>query len=237
MVAPQAHNLVKDIQSGGQGSSPNNLIDLNGKLIFTANNLTNGNEVWVSDGTENGTVLLKDILNGSGDSNPKEFILYKNNILFISDNQVNGCELWTSDGNSNTNMLIDLNPGNLSGQNSSIINRLVIDSTLYFSANDGNLGFELWKLDLTYLSTFEISTFQNLFFFPNPTNGKITMNLPRQFSKIKLNVENIIGQQLDSKVFLNAQIIDYDLKLPEGIYLISLIEEEKIISTFKIIKH
>ena len=47
--------LVKDINVREQGSSPANSINMNGTLFFTAYDVTNGTELWKSDGTAAGT--------------------------------------------------------------------------------------------------------------------------------------------------------------------------------------
>ena len=39
-------------------------------LYFRANDGTNGGELWKSDGTASGTMMVKDINNGSGSSYP-----------------------------------------------------------------------------------------------------------------------------------------------------------------------
>ncbi|HUR17947.1 MAG TPA: Ig-like domain-containing protein, partial [Acidimicrobiales bacterium] len=66
--------LVKDINPGTASSNPDNLRALGNTLFFTATNgsLTgaNGTELWKSDGTAEGTVLVKDIFSGPGSSNP-----------------------------------------------------------------------------------------------------------------------------------------------------------------------
>ena len=47
-------------------SSPADLTDVNGTLFFRADDGTNGSELWKSDGTLAGTVLVKDIDPGGG---------------------------------------------------------------------------------------------------------------------------------------------------------------------------
>ena len=62
-------DLVRDINPGSGGSFPNFLTDAGGTLFFSAFHPTSGGELWKSDGTEAGTVLVKDI-NPSGTSSP-----------------------------------------------------------------------------------------------------------------------------------------------------------------------
>ncbi|MBZ0335628.1 hyalin [Marinobacter sp. AL4B] len=77
----QGTELVKDINDTGvdEGSEPFPLTfmyqvapavngDLGSKYLFVANNGSDGYEPWVSDGSEDGTVILKDISAGSGSS-------------------------------------------------------------------------------------------------------------------------------------------------------------------------
>lgn len=52
--------LVKDINPTGYGS-PENFIEYNGLLYFSATNGVDGDELWESDGTEAGTYMVKDI--------------------------------------------------------------------------------------------------------------------------------------------------------------------------------
>ena len=62
--------LVKDIRTGsGSGyysnsSSPSDLTAVGSTLYFSANDGTNGRELWKSDGTASGTQLVKDIRTG-----------------------------------------------------------------------------------------------------------------------------------------------------------------------------
>ena len=53
--------LVKDIFPGPDSSFPTDLTNVNGTLYFAANEGYNGDELWKSDGTAAGTVMVKDI--------------------------------------------------------------------------------------------------------------------------------------------------------------------------------
>ena len=52
---------IKDIDPVGGGSSPRELTAVNGTLFFSADDGVHGEELWKSDGTAEGTVLVKDI--------------------------------------------------------------------------------------------------------------------------------------------------------------------------------
>ena len=46
------------------------------RLYFAAFDSTNGSELWKTDGTEPGTVMIKNINPGAGDSFPAEFTVF-----------------------------------------------------------------------------------------------------------------------------------------------------------------
>jgi len=115
------------------------------KLIFAANNGTNGLELWISDGTNAGTFMVKDI-NTSGDSNPQQFCVMNGKVYFQATN-ASGTELWMTDGtNAGTVIVKDINAG---AGSSSPLNLTAVGNTLYFRATDGSTGNELWKSDGT----------------------------------------------------------------------------------------
>ncbi|MCC6411121.1 MAG: T9SS type A sorting domain-containing protein [Saprospiraceae bacterium] len=93
--------LVKDINPGiGNGLSDfkEALIPFQGKLFFRADDGVNGEELWVSDGTTSGTMMLKDINAGSGSSAPDFFTVLNNKLFFMADDGAAGNELWVTDG-------------------------------------------------------------------------------------------------------------------------------------------
>ena len=62
--------LVKDISDGMYHSNPGDFHILNDKMIFTAQNAEHGRELWITDGTTEGTHVLKDIKTGNEGSSP-----------------------------------------------------------------------------------------------------------------------------------------------------------------------
>lgn len=138
--------LVHDIFPGSAGSFPSELIELNGRLIFQAEDETGGRELWSSDGTSEGTVLLKDIHPVLG-SHPSELIRIGGTVFFHADDGTHGRELWKTDGTSaGTVMVKDIAPGPESSSPASFINA---GGSLIFRARDGTSGIELWKSDGT----------------------------------------------------------------------------------------
>ena len=81
-------------------------------LYFRANDGTNGQELWKSDGTASGTVVVKDIYSGSGGSDPSHLTAVGNTLYFVAYDTTNGRELWKSDGTANGTMMVkDINNG------------------------------------------------------------------------------------------------------------------------------
>ena len=105
--------LVKDIRPGGYSSSPGSLTALGNTLYFSANDGVNGTELWKSDGTAAGTVLVKDIFPSvSWSSSPRYLTAVGNTLFFSANDGVNGEELWRSDGTAAGTVLVkDIFPG------------------------------------------------------------------------------------------------------------------------------
>ncbi len=158
--------LVKDIYTGtsyqsGYGyapnsSSPQELIEVDGKLLFIANDGVHGEELWKSDGTSGGTALLKDIETGSAGylSNYPGFTELDGTLFFSANDGVYGKELWKSDGTEAGTVLVkDIDTGidTYDGQpnNSFPFHMGTVDGVLYFSAYTDTYGRELWKSDGT----------------------------------------------------------------------------------------
>lgn len=134
-----------------EGINPSQFVESNGTVYFSGRDAENGGELWKTDGTVDGTVMVKDIFPGPTGSLARNFVPFGDGILFQASGE-NGFELFVSDGTSaGTYELRDINPGTSS---SSIRNLTrVNDSTVVFSATDGTGGHELWRTDGTSSGT------------------------------------------------------------------------------------
>lgn len=153
--------LLKTINTTAS-AAPQNLTTIGDKVYFSAIGTGDTRQLWVTDGTENGTVKLKTI-NPTANSNPTNFTSYNGKIYFTADDGINGTEIWVTDGTENgTTLLKDINTSG----NAAPANLYVHKGILYFSANDGTSGIELWQTDGT-----GANTKLTLDIFPGSTNS------------------------------------------------------------------
>ncbi len=161
--------LVSDINGSGD-SNPALMRNVNGTIFFSANDGTNGEALWISDGTDAGTTLVKDIRTGGNGApaNITRLLEVGNSVFFRANDDTSGKEPWFSDGTeSGTNRILDINPG----AGSSIPNNYInFNGTVYFLATDGTNGAELWTSDGTPSGTSMVSDI-------NPSGNSNPQNL------------------------------------------------------------
>jgi trimeric autotransporter adhesin len=171
--------IVKDIVLGPGSSGAEDFVSTGPKeTFFRAWDKKHGEELWKTDGTTRGTVLVKDINLDSppgercqqgvcgipkGWSHPDSMVAMGKSVYFAADDGKHGVELWKSDGTAKgTTLVKDINTtqGNSNPNDDSAINEsaeveklYVSGKTLYFRANDGKHGVELWKSDGTERGT------------------------------------------------------------------------------------
>ena len=128
---------------------PKHLISDGSVTYFSAGDGINGRELWITDGTPEGTKMVKNI-NPGGDSNPSSLTLVSSVLYFSADDGIHGRELWKSDGTEvGTQMIADINRNG----DSSPEQIIEFNSNVYFTVNYPTIGeFEptttgqLWKL-------------------------------------------------------------------------------------------
>lgn len=183
--------LVKDIRPGASGSRPMysaQLMASGNTIYFTADDGVHGDALWKSDGTEAGTVLFKEmyipefgvsllevddiiyfVARGAGlwksdgteagtvfitGGNFFGLTVMGNTLYFAADADGYGYELWKSDGSPEGTVRVkDINPDGSSLPSRSNFALKVMGNMLYFDAEDGTHGRELWQSDGTEAGT------------------------------------------------------------------------------------
>ncbi|MEZ4805087.1 MAG: T9SS type A sorting domain-containing protein [Bacteroidia bacterium] len=144
--------LWKDINPGTASSNPSNFALFNGNLHFSANNGSNGNELWLTNGTSS-TYMLADINSGSSDSDPAFFVPFAGQLYFAATNGSNGRELFRVNNLGNVTLVKDIVSGSSSSNPEELI---VFNNKLYFTASDANGDRELYVSDGTNNGTVRV---------------------------------------------------------------------------------
>lgn len=149
--------LVKELNSI---DSPT---EINGLLYFWAydigaavGNTQYGQELWRSDGTAAGTYMVKDIRTGSGNgaSGGSKLVGINDKIVFGASDGTTGIELWASDGTeAGTVLLQDMRSGAQGSLGNYFTASDPYNGYIYFGANNGIIGQELWTTDGTSSGT------------------------------------------------------------------------------------
>jgi ELWxxDGT repeat protein len=117
------------------------------KFYYNGDNGTDGDELFVSDGTADGTFMLKDI-NPDGDADPEQFTEWNGELYFIAE-VATGMQLWKTDGTeAGTVMVAEPNVGD----DADMDHLKLYNDKLYFAATDGTNGVEVWTYDGTTAS-------------------------------------------------------------------------------------
>ena len=122
-------------------SSPGDLVSFAGKIFFSANDGTNGQELWRTDGapdaTHVGTELVCDIDTGAGESSsPSNLIVYGDHLYFQATN--GDSEMYRTNGEINGCEEVDINPTGSGGFSEA----RVVGDQLWFRATNGTDGIE-----------------------------------------------------------------------------------------------
>ena len=159
----------RKLQTVWSGEMPREVTTARDKVLFTGYREREGTEPWRSDGTRAGTRLIREIHPGRqsakcvpgtdcpafpAGSDPQSFVTIGRTTYFAANHPTSGRELWRTNGaRAGTRLVRDIWPGDgssLLGYTESLVD---FDGQLFFTADDGRHGLELWRTDGTRAGT------------------------------------------------------------------------------------
>jgi len=146
--------LVKDIHASFNSSAvadPGLLVSANGVLYYAATHRFTGRELYKSDGTPVGTVLVKDLAPGVAGADPGNLTAGNGVVYFTATDGKSGRELYKSNGTPGGTLRVK--DVTLGANGTTFGSFLHANGVLYFTADDGVHGLELWKSDGTEAGT------------------------------------------------------------------------------------
>ncbi|MBB6612674.1 T9SS type A sorting domain-containing protein [Pontibacter sp. Tf4] len=158
-TGPQTTALLADINPGTASSGPHQFVRFRDKLYFIALQQETGRELWATDGTTSGTVLLSDYSRDSRSQSPDLLTNHADqNLYYVIYNDVYRCFLMKTDGTTTTTVKdIGVNKYN-SPFTITAIN--AAGSNLFFTT-EGD-GTDLWVSNGTDAGTFKLKDFCNI---------------------------------------------------------------------------
>jgi ELWxxDGT repeat protein len=134
-------------------SEPSGLTVFDDRLFFAASDGERGWELWAYDAATGEAVLAADVNAGGlrsseGNSFPSDLTVYDGRLFFaaVGDHEEPGAfdrELWAYDATGEATLVTDIRPGPFGSAPSHL---RVYDGRLFFRADDGEHGYELWYL-------------------------------------------------------------------------------------------
>ncbi len=134
-----------------RSSNPSNLTNIGGTLYFIANDTRNSIQLWKSDGTADGTIMLSDVdyIQNSLSFSPSNFTNVDGTIYFFANDSSAYQSLWKTDGTpAGTVMVADFHSNIL--PNDGLISA---GGKLFFTAYSSMVGQQLWTTDGTASGT------------------------------------------------------------------------------------
>ena len=158
MFHPLERRLLLAVTPINDDGNPQNLYTSGSTAYFSADDGVHGDELWKTDGTADGTVLVKDLVPGAVGGVPDSFIAFNGATYFLAQNKNNDQQLWRTDGTeAGTQIVADIRT--VAGLRAGVVQMIVANGKL-FMAVSGHEGYQgLFVSDGTTASTVKVRDF------------------------------------------------------------------------------
>ena len=126
-------------------------------MLFAGDDGVHGLELWKTDGTIPGTVMVKEICAGPSGSGISSIYVFNGKAYFAAYDGIHGTQLWQSDGTAKGTLMVKdagLTPVGSGSQPGKFTS---YNGLLYFVATSDGITFSLWKTDGTSNGTVQVT--------------------------------------------------------------------------------
>lgn len=129
--------------AGDEDPAPTPVVERK-QFVFAANDGVNGEEIWITDGTSEGTELLMDIY-ADGGSDPYSVIEHTNGFYFVAFDDEQSAKIWDANFESDTTQAIVDDVADIP---TALIDQITINGdVVYFTAKDDDSIFRnIWQV-------------------------------------------------------------------------------------------
>jgi len=218
-------------------------------------------DYWIIKLNNSGNVTWQNTIGGSGIDYPRDVKQLADGTYMIagwSNSNISGDKTENSNGGYDY-WLVKLNAsGNILSQNSiggagdesgtyiiptsdgGFMMSCSSDSNISGDKNENSEGLDdywIFKTTSGILGVNEVSEKIGIAVYPNPTNGKIIINLKNNTSGVEVTIINILGEIISSEKDLVGTKIEMNIEGSSGIYFLNVSTPEGYSNTTKIIKN
>lgn len=184
-------------------------------------------ELWRTDGTPNGTILIQD-------GHPRDFTCIENKLAYLDNFTANN--LWITDGTNKNTVAINVLNGEQLDNNEVAFIEGYSQNKLYFTAGTPISGGELYAagvseiLNVNDYYTQTNSSENKISIYPNPTKGIFTITSEENLILENIEILDFSGKNIVRKT-IGSKSANFDISnLSKGLYIVKIKTSESVIT-------
>ena len=217
-------------------------------------------DAWILKLDSSGNMLWQNTIGGSGIDYPRDVIQLSDGTFMVacwSNSNISGDKTQNSNGGYDYWLLKLNSAGGIISQNSiggsadesgSYILPTTDGNFAMFCSSDSNISgdksensrglddYWIFKTTPAILGVSQSTFPLPISAYPNPTNGKFTINLGQSYSETNVTITNVLGQQISTSNYTNTQTLVVDINAAAGLYFVTLKTNDGNQATLKIVK-
>jgi hypothetical protein len=192
-------------------------------------------------------MLWQNTIGGSGIDYPRDVMQLSDGTFIIacwSNSNISGDKTQNSNGGYDYWLLKLNSAGGIISQNSiggsadesgSYILPTTDGNFAMFCSSDSNISGDKSE-NSRGLDDYWIFKTTSISAYPNPSNGKFTINLGQSYSETNVTITNVLGQQVSTSNYTNTQTLVVEINAAAGLYFATLKTNDGNQATLKIVK-